>query len=67
MPCIGPALPTDEEVQTVTTDILNLLKEKYQIFSSEVHGTMLDARNKTIEELSETVRDILKQESYETF
>lgn len=70
MPCMGPTMPGEEEIDTVTTEVLNFLKEKYAVFTMPedfIGKSFLDVRNKTISQLKEAIKQILIQEACEIF
>lgn len=72
MPCTGPTPPPSEYVEKVFQEILELLKEKHKIDfkSNEWIGLpkpMLEFREKVFTEFKAALKELLYQDSCETW
>lgn len=78
MPCMGPSGPTEEEVNQATDAVLELLKDKFEVwdidlnnldqgFSGWYNNIHSKNRNKAIAQLRAAVYEILWQDACEKF
>ena len=70
MPCTGPTPVIDEEADKVSEELLEHLMKSKQIFQwpvAELSAPMLAARQKSISQFREAVKEILYQDRCETW
>jgi len=59
MACMGAEMPRDDEIDSVTEEVLTLLKEKHRVHSELSHGLTAKSREKEKLQLREAVKELL--------
>lgn len=68
MPCTGPSIPDDKEIDQVTNEVLQFLKEKHRIhFMEERFSFTKESRAKERLMLRESIKDLLVGRNFEEF
>ena len=70
MPCMGPSMPDDKEIDSVTNEVLQFLKEKHRVHGMEKQfHTGLTAKNRAedVSVLREAIKKLLDGRNCEEF
>jgi len=70
MPCMGPSMPDDKEIDQVTDEVLRFLKEKHRVHDmpKEFHtGFTEENRAKEKTKLREAIKSLLDGRNCEEF
>jgi len=70
MPCMGPAPPTDAQVNDVFEEVLELLQTKHKMLmrpNEDMVKGLRENRAKVLEQLREAIAEVMWQENMETF
>jgi len=62
MPCMGPHMPDDKEIDSVTEEVLQFLKEKHRVLETEKSfyaGLTLVENSRT--EMKKSLRAVIKK------
>ena len=65
MPCTGPGMPTDKEIDTVTEEVMAFLKEKHHVHSMPKEYQINREKDKVA--LREAIKVILENRNCEEF
>ena len=70
MPCMGPSMPDDKEIDSVTKEVLQFLKEKHRVHAMGIqfhHGFTKQNRAEETEVLRMAVKKLLDGRNCEEF
>lgn len=70
MPCMGPSMPNDNEIDQVTDQVMQFLKEKHRVqgMEKEFHtGFTARIRAKDRAQLREAIKSLLDSRNCEEF
>lgn len=69
MPCMGPGYLSDEQIESISNEVLEFLKEKYQIWNDHffVSNQDLEDRSKCMTKLNDAIRAIMNEDANENF
>jgi len=68
MPCMGPPTPTNKEIEKAYLRILRCIKDELGLLQDPpLNPEYTSGRAEVLAKLKQTIKEILRQDSYETF